>query len=116
VLWVNVRSLVTSGPYAESNMRLWNAELLKACARYPDMRIYDWASDVKDSWFIPDGIHFTTPGYAARARLIADALKDAFESPEQSDTADSGCVVDPEKGGATAASPLSAQAAATPQG
>ncbi len=69
-------------------MRLWNSALLKACAKYPDMRIYDWASDVKDSWFIPDGIHFTTPGYAARAKLIANALRDAFVSPQSTDGGD----------------------------
>ncbi len=78
VLWVNVKSLVPSGPYAESNMREWDEALLKACPRYPNMRIYDWAADVKDAWFIEDGIHFTTPGYRARARLIADALAEAF--------------------------------------
>ena len=78
VLWVNVKSLVTSGPYAETNMRSWDEALLDACDRYPYMRIYDWAADVKDAWFIPDGIHFTSPGYAARSRLIADALLEAF--------------------------------------
>ena len=36
---------------------------------------------VRNSWFIPDGIHYTSPGYAARARLIADALAAAFPSP-----------------------------------
>ncbi len=80
VLWVNVKSLVPSGPYAESNMREWDEALVKACPRYPNMRVYDWAADVKDAWFIEDGIHFTTPGYRARARLIADALAEAFPS------------------------------------
>ncbi|HEX3608440.1 MAG TPA: acyltransferase family protein [Solirubrobacterales bacterium] len=80
VLWVNVKSLVPSGPYAESNMREWDEALLRACPRYPNMRVYDWAADVKDAWFIEDGIHFTTPGYRARARLIADALAEAFPS------------------------------------
>ena len=42
------------------------------------MRIYDWASDVKDAWFIEDGIHFTSPGYKERGRMIADALLKAF--------------------------------------
>lgn len=79
-LWVNVKSLVPSGPYAESNMLEWDKALLDLCPRYPSMRVYDWASDVKNSWFIDDGIHFTTPGYRARARLIADALADAFPS------------------------------------
>jgi peptidoglycan/LPS O-acetylase OafA/YrhL len=80
VLWVNVKSLETSGPYAESNMLEWDEALLDLCRRYPNMRVYDWASDVKDAWFIDDGIHFTTPGYRARARLIADALAKAFPS------------------------------------
>ena len=78
VLWINVKSLLTDGPYAEPNMERWNQALLDACDKYPNMRIYDWASDVKDNWFIDDGIHFTTPGYAARARLIASALLEAF--------------------------------------
>jgi peptidoglycan/LPS O-acetylase OafA/YrhL len=78
VLWVNVKSLLTDTPYAEQNMRDWDEALLKACDRYPYMRIYDWASEVKDQWFIPDGIHFTSQGYAARGRMIADALLNAF--------------------------------------
>ncbi|MDX6580989.1 MAG: hypothetical protein QOI10_173 [Solirubrobacterales bacterium] len=78
VLWVNVKSLLTDTPYAEQNMERWNRALLAACSIYPDMRIYDWASDVRESWFVDDGIHFTTPGYAARARLIAAALLEAF--------------------------------------
>jgi peptidoglycan/LPS O-acetylase OafA/YrhL len=82
VLWVNVKSLVANGPYAEANMKSWDEALLGACDRYPNMRIYDWAADVKDKWFIPDGIHFTSEGYAARARLIADALLEAFPNTE----------------------------------
>ncbi|HET8814903.1 MAG TPA: acyltransferase family protein [Solirubrobacterales bacterium] len=79
VLWVNVRSLVEAGdPYAKGNMERWDEELVAACAAYPNMRVYDWASDVKDDWFIEDGIHFTSPGYAARAQLIALALAHAF--------------------------------------
>ena len=78
VMWVNVKSLVATGPYAESNMLLWNRALVRACASYPEMRVYDWAAAVKDSWFIPDGIHYTSAGYAARARLIARALAMAF--------------------------------------
>jgi peptidoglycan/LPS O-acetylase OafA/YrhL len=78
VLWVNVKSLVTNGPYAEKYMKSWDEALLDACDRHPHMRIYDWAADVEDAWFIPDGIHFTSPGYAARSRLIAAALLEAF--------------------------------------
>ena len=79
VMWVNVRSLVEDGdPYAAKNMVQWDEELVKACTRFPSMRVYDWAADVKDEWFIEDGIHFTSPGYAARAELIAHALAHAF--------------------------------------
>jgi peptidoglycan/LPS O-acetylase OafA/YrhL len=82
VLWVNVKSLVPNGPYAAENMQEWDKALREGCDRYPSMRIYDWAGDVKDEWFIPDGIHFTSEGYAARGRLIADALLAAFPNTE----------------------------------
>jgi hypothetical protein len=89
VMWVNVKTLVSSGPYAETNMEGWDNDLLRACARYPNMRVFDWASVVKDGWYIPDGIHYTSEGYAARARLIADALTKAFPASG----APTGCVV-----------------------
>jgi len=89
VMWVNVKTLVSSGPYAETNMEGWDNDLVRACARYPNMRVFDWASVVKDGWYIPDGIHFTSGGYAARARLIADALAKAFPASGAS----TGCVV-----------------------
>jgi len=78
VMWVNVRSLLAAGPYSENNMLAWDNALLQACASYPNMRVYDWAAAVKDSWYISDGIHFTSAGYAARARMIANALAAAF--------------------------------------
>lgn len=89
VMWVNVKTLVSSGPYAETNMEGWDNDLLRACARYPSMRVFDWASVAKDGWYIPDGIHYTSEGYAARARLIADALAKAFPASGAS----TGCVV-----------------------
>jgi hypothetical protein len=90
VMWVNVKSLLGSGPYAESHMADWDSALVNACSKYPNMRIFDWASVVQDSWFINDGIHFTTPGYAARSRMIADALVKAFPAGGGSS---SSCVV-----------------------
>ena len=45
------------------------------------MRVYDWASQGRDSWYISDGIHFTSAGYRERARLIAQAL--AVADPEK---------------------------------
>jgi lysophospholipase L1-like esterase len=59
-------------------MLRWDAALRRSCARYPNLRIYDWASAARRAWFISDGIHYTSAGYAARAKLIADALATAF--------------------------------------
>jgi lysophospholipase L1-like esterase len=55
------------------------------------MRVFDWASMVNDSWFISDGVHFTSEGYAERARLSADSLVHAF--PASGGEGGSGCVV-----------------------
>ena len=59
-------------------MQVWNDTLLQACHQYPNLRIFDWASAAQDGWFISDGIHYTSAGYAVRARLIARALARAF--------------------------------------
>ena len=94
VLWVNVKSLVPPGdPYSKGGMQEWDKELERACATYPNMRIYDWASDVKDEWFIEDGIHFTSPGYAARAQLIAQALAHAFPEKGETEGGVENCIV-----------------------
>jgi peptidoglycan/LPS O-acetylase OafA/YrhL len=84
VMWVDVISTLTSGPYAEANMQLWNAALRQACAQYPNMRVFDWASQAQPSWFISDGIHYTSIGYAARAQQIAYALARAFPAKGRS--------------------------------
>ena len=78
VMWINVVSLLHSGPYSEHDMRMWDQALLRACPRYPNMRVYDWASVAQRRWFISDGIHYTSPGYAVRSRDIAQALAQAF--------------------------------------
>jgi hypothetical protein len=79
VMWVNVKSLLSSGPYSESDMQGWDDALDQVCRQYPhNMRIYDWADAVQTKWFIPDGIHYYSPGYAARAHLIPNALAEAY--------------------------------------
>ena len=55
-------------------MQQWNQDLLAACRRYPNMRVYDWAAHAKPKWFIPDGIHYYSPGYVARTHDIAAGL------------------------------------------
>ena len=89
VLWVTVRSLLTSGPYAEENMERWNQTLEANCDKYPNMRIFDWASLTQDDWFIEDGTHYTVEGYRHRARLTANGLAHAFPASGES----SSCVV-----------------------
>jgi peptidoglycan/LPS O-acetylase OafA/YrhL len=91
VLWVNLRSLLESGPYSEANMDLWDRTLVQACARYPNMRVFDWASLANDSWFISDGLHYTSAGYAQRARLTAASLVHAFPASRRERSP--GCVV-----------------------
>jgi hypothetical protein len=90
VLWVDAVTLVRSGPYAESGMQGWNHALFDACSRYPNLHVFDWASEAKPRWFIPDGIHYYSPGYVARSHAIAQALMDAFP---QGAAPSSGCVV-----------------------
>jgi lysophospholipase L1-like esterase len=57
---------------------LWNQALQEELPHYPNMRLYDWPAVVQNSWYISDGIHYTSYGYMQRARLIADALATAF--------------------------------------
>jgi peptidoglycan/LPS O-acetylase OafA/YrhL len=94
VMWVNVVSLLSSGPYAEANMQKWNAALMHACPKYPNMRVFNWAAIPKRSWFINDGIHYTSLGYEHRAKDIADGLATAFPASGQSPS----CLVSLAKG------------------
>jgi hypothetical protein len=78
VMWVNTRTLLSYGPYANANEQAWNQTLKQALARYPNMRIFDWSSVAQPGWFLSDGIHYNTSGAAIRAQAIANALAKAF--------------------------------------
>jgi len=78
VMWVNVKTLLATGPYSETNMRRWDEALLNACPEYPNMRVFNWAGMAKEAWYTSDGIHYNSPGSAPRAAAIADALATAF--------------------------------------
>jgi peptidoglycan/LPS O-acetylase OafA/YrhL len=78
VMWVNVKTLLSSGPYSETDMQQWDNALLSACTSYPNMRVFNWAAMAQPQWFISDGIHYTSAGSAARSAAIADALATAF--------------------------------------
>ena len=78
VLWVNTKTLLTSGPYANVNEQAWDKTLVKALATYRNLRIFNWSAVAKPGWFLSDGIHYNSLGCAMRAKAIADALARAF--------------------------------------
>jgi peptidoglycan/LPS O-acetylase OafA/YrhL len=84
VMWITVKSLLSSGPYSEQDMLEWDQALYAAAKHHPNMKIYNWASVVQTPWYINDEIHFTSAGYAARGELIADALAAAFPARTES--------------------------------
>jgi peptidoglycan/LPS O-acetylase OafA/YrhL len=90
VMFLTVKTLLTKGPYAQVQMQKWDDALVAACPSYPNMRVYDWAAEVQDKWYINDKIHFTTPGYQQRAHRTAEALAIAFP---KNGTPPSGCVI-----------------------
>jgi peptidoglycan/LPS O-acetylase OafA/YrhL len=77
-LWTTTKTLKEKGPYQNAHMASWNQVVVDACARHPNMRVYDWASEVKDEWFSKDGIHPGSTGYRERAARMARALARAF--------------------------------------
>ena len=77
-LWTTTKTLKDRGPYQNANMASWNQALIQACARHPNMRVYDWAGEVLDGWFMADGIHPNSNGCRERAARIARALARAF--------------------------------------
>ena len=89
VMWVNAQTDLSSGPWSEAHMQVWNNALLAACKAYPNMRIFNWAAMVQPGWHLKDGIHYTSAGYAIRAHAIAQALARAFPANKH----DNRCVV-----------------------
>jgi hypothetical protein len=84
VMWVNTRTLLSSGPWANANEQAWDKTLVRALAKYPNMRIFNWSAVARPSWFLSDGIHYNSVGCAMRARAIASALARAFPQNRQS--------------------------------
>jgi hypothetical protein len=59
-------------------MQSWNAYLLQICSEHPNMRVFNWANEVQPSYYIPDGIHYNSPGSAVLAASLANGLARAF--------------------------------------
>jgi hypothetical protein len=104
VMWVDLVTLQSPGrPYSEDGMEQWNSALVAACSRYPNMRVFDWAAHARRRWFIPDGIHYYSPGYVARTHDISRALAQAFPAHGSGGR---GCLVGSGSGGLGATSAL----------
>jgi hypothetical protein len=78
VLWVNTRTELSAGPWADAGEQAWDAALAQALKTYPNLRIFNWSAVAQPSWFLGDGIHYNTTGCAFRAHDIAAALARAF--------------------------------------
>jgi hypothetical protein len=78
VLWVDATTRLDEGPYADANMQTWNEVLDEAAMRFPMLRLLHWSDVAVDEWFVSDGIHYTSGGWAWRSHVIADALVAAF--------------------------------------
>ena len=77
-LWLTARSLLGGGAYADEHMRAGTRRCCGPATATRTCAMFDWAAAVRDEWFIEDGIHYTSDGYAARAHRIAMALAEAF--------------------------------------
>ncbi|MDO5676107.1 MAG: acyltransferase family protein, partial [Propionibacteriaceae bacterium] len=107
VMWVTTITQPWADPvYNNEYMAGWNASLIAAMDHYPNMRVYDWAADTATwdpakvaEYFTDDGIHYTTPGCAMRAHMIARALATAFpagQEPTKSPIISAGTLADNE--------------------
>ncbi|HFG8935166.1 acyltransferase family protein [Corynebacterium striatum] len=79
VMWPTAKTNLDSGAYANANMAPFNEALLRARDRYPNLVVYDWASDVHTEWFLSgDDVHYSTEGNEKRAEYFAKAIALAF--------------------------------------
>ncbi len=76
VLWPTVMTDAT-GLYDTRHMRAFNAELKRATARYPNLRVFDFARYTEPSWYV-DGVHYTEGAMIQRNRLLASGLANSF--------------------------------------
>jgi hypothetical protein len=78
VLWVNTRTELSTGPWANAGEQAWDRALDQALKQYPNLKIFNWSAVAQPAWFLADGIHYNTPGCAIRAHDIAAALARAY--------------------------------------
>jgi hypothetical protein len=78
VLWVNTEfSALGRRDWISRSVR-FNKALVKAQARWPQLRIADWNASFTpkaSSRFIADGVHLTVSGYKTRATFMVNTLR-----------------------------------------
>lgn len=83
VLWPTITTTTPANPaFSKANMDKFNAAIKAAAAKYPNLKVYDFAAQAKPEWTAGDGIHYTTAGAVARNKMIADALAAEFPAQE----------------------------------
>lgn len=89
VMWPLVTTNTTEGHYAKANMDKFNEALKRAENKYPNLRIYDWASESRPEWFADeDFAHYNSEGNTQRAKRYAAALANAFPAEKNGAPAD----------------------------
>lgn len=79
VLWPTLRTAPTARQwYKDIYMQEFDAELRTATQRYPNLRLYDWRTEMNPAWFEADNIHDRRIGSRERALMFARALAVAF--------------------------------------
>lgn len=79
VMWVSAFTVVMGGHWSSGNMQLWNQALREALARWPNLRVFDWATTAATGVApFADGIHHTRAGYRVRNKAIAEAVTTMF--------------------------------------
>ena len=81
VMWSTAKTRIDDGYYADANMQKFNEILENTMKDYPNAVVWDWASEVADhmDWFLDgDDVHYNAEGNAARGRMFAAALANAF--------------------------------------
>ena len=88
-MWPLVTTNTTEGHYAKANMDKFNEALKRAENKYPNLRIYDWASESRPEWFADeDFAHYNSEGNTQRAKRYAAALANAFPAEKNGAPAD----------------------------
>lgn len=81
VMWSTAKTRLNTGHWNDANMVKFNDVLRSVTKEYPTVVVWDWASEVAKhmDWFLDgDDVHYNAEGNAARGRLFAAALAQAF--------------------------------------